>query len=102
MSICEECSRTETCGNVPTNDISCRYYKQQPCSAIGTQVGGDHYSKMGDYQPYIVFSRTNTPDEFFGYAKNTAMAYLMRNKKNRRQDVEKAIHTLQLWLELSE
>lgn len=71
-------------------------------SALSEQVGGDHYLRLGDYQPWKVLHATMSPDEFRGYMIGTAQAYLIRNKDNRRQDIEKAMHTLQGWLELTE
>ena len=71
-------------------------------SVLDVQVGGDHYKKMGKYQPWEVLSRWMTPEELKGYGKGTAIAYLAREEgKGGRQDIEKAIHTLQLYLELS-
>lgn len=70
-------------------------------SALNTQHGGDHYKKLGDYQPWLVLKNWLTPEEFRGYMKGTAIAYLAREKdKGGNLDIEKAIHTLQALLEL--
>ena len=69
---------------------------------LTSQIGGDHYLRLGEFQPIIVMSRWLSPEEFMGYAKGTALAYLGRDKENSREDIQKAIHTLQLYLELSE
>lgn len=70
-------------------------------SALNTQVGGDHYKKLGDYQPWHVLRAWLTPEEFRGYMKGTAIAYLAREQdKGGLQDVEKGMHTLQGLLEL--
>lgn len=70
-------------------------------SPLNTQHGGDHYKKLGDYQPWLVLKNWLTPKEFRGYMKGTAIAYLAREKdKGGDLDIEKAIHTLQALLEL--
>lgn len=44
-----------------------------------------------------------TPEEFKGYSKGVAIAYLSREQdKGGDLDIKKAIHTLQLYLKLSE
>ena len=71
-------------------------------SVIRGQIGGTHYKKMGDYQPYIVLTHWMTSEELKGFAKGSAISYLAREAdKGGRQDIEKAIHHLQLYLELS-
>lgn len=75
----------------------------EPESALDKQEGGDHYKQMGEYQPWEVLARWMTPEELKGYAKGTAIAYLAREEaKGGRLDIKKAIHTLQLYIELSE
>lgn len=70
-------------------------------SPLDTQVGGDHYKKLGDYQPWEVLRRWLTPEEFRGYMKGTAIAYLAREKdKGGTQDIEKAMHTLAGFIDL--
>lgn len=49
-------------------------------SALDVQEGGDHYKKLGAYQPWEVLSRWLTPEEFRGYMKGTAIAYLAREQ----------------------
>ena len=72
-------------------------------SAFDTQEGGDHYKKFGEHQPFKVLQRWLTSGELRGFAKGTAIAYLARERdKGGRQDIKKAMHTLQLWLELTE
>jgi len=72
-------------------------------SALDSQEGGDHYKKLGDYQPWIVAKSWLTPEELKGAAKMTAIVYLCReNDKGGRQDIIKAMHTLQIYLELTE
>ena len=71
-------------------------------SALDTQVGGSHYQKMGAFQPWSVLRAWLTPEEFRGYMKGTAIAYLAREKdKGGMVDIEKATHTLQGLVELT-
>lgn len=75
----------------------------QKRSALDTQEGGDHYRKLGAYQPWEVLAKWMTPDELRGFAKGTVIAYLAREQdKGGRLDIKKAMHTLQIYLELSE
>lgn len=68
-----------------------------------SQVGGDHYKKFGEYQPWEVLSKWLNPDELKGFMKGTVISYLAREQdKNGREDIEKAKHTLELYLKLSE
>ena len=64
-------------------------------SALDTQVGGDHYKKLGAYQPWEVLRHWLTPEEFRGYMKGTAITYLARERdKGGFEDIAKAAHTL--------
>lgn len=75
----------------------------QNTNAIDTQVGGDHYKKLGQYQPWEVLLRWMTAEEFRGFMKGTAVTYLAREQsKGGREDIRKAMHTLQGYLELTE
>lgn len=77
--------------------------KARKRSALDTQEGGDHYRKLGAYQPWEVLAKWMTPDELRGFAKGTVIAYLAREQdKGGRLDIKKAMHTLQIYLELSE
>jgi hypothetical protein len=70
-------------------------------SAISEQVGGDHYKKLGAYQPVEVLKRWLTPEEFRGYMKGTAIVYLARERdKGGDEDITKSGHTVRLWEEL--
>lgn len=70
-------------------------------SALDVQEGGDHYKKLGAYQPWEVLRRWLTPEEFRGYMKGTAIAYLAREQdKGGMLDIKKAGHTLQGLIEL--
>lgn len=70
-------------------------------SALDVQEGGDHYKKLGAYQPWEVLRHWLTPEEFRGYMKGTAIAYLAREQdKGGMLDIKKATHTLQGLTEL--
>jgi hypothetical protein len=64
-------------------------------SALQTQVGGSHYKDM-KIQP-AEYTHANG----IGHLAGDAIAYISRYKsKNGRQDLEKAIHSLQLLIQL--
>ena len=70
--------------------------------AVRKQVGGNHYKKLGKYQPWEVLAKWLTPEELKGFMKGTVIAYLAREAdKGGRLDIEKAAHTMQLYLELT-
>lgn len=72
-------------------------------SATSDQIGGDHYAKHGDMQPIHILRRYLTPEEFRGYTKGAAIAYLLReHDKGGDQDIAKARHHIQLWEELKQ
>jgi hypothetical protein len=73
-------------------------------TADRAQVGGTHYKDMG-VQPWHALASWMTDDQFQAYLLGTAIAYLARVNssapgKGGRQDVEKAVHTLQKLLEV--
>jgi len=62
------------------------------------QVGGDHYSKLGAYQPWQVLAEWLTPEELRGFMKGTVIAYLAREKdKGGDVDISKSLHTMELF-----
>lgn len=69
--------------------------------ALTMQEGGDHYLKMGAYQPWEVAFHQLTPEELKGAMKLIVMSYLAREAdKGGMADIRKASHTLQIYLEL--
>lgn len=58
------------------------------------QVGGSHYLNMA-IQP-MEFSMANG----LNACQHTAIKYIVRRKGNRLEDIDKAIHTLQLYRDL--
>ena len=76
-------------------------HKEIGDSALDQQHGGDHYKKLGDYQPWEVLRHWLTPEEFRGYMKGEAITYLARERsKGGTLDINKAAHTLKALLEL--
>lgn len=64
------------------------------------QVGGDHYRKLGEMQPWNVLKAWLTPEEFRGYMKGTAIVYLARERdKGGDADISKAEHYLRKMIE---
>lgn len=62
---------------------------------LDTQVGGSHYKDM-KVQPWEAMEAWMTPEEYRGYHKGVAIAYLAREQsKGGDEDIEKAIHHLQ-------
>ena len=65
-----------------------------PKKANELQVGGEHYRSMA-VQPWDALEAWLTPEEFRGYQKGVAIAYLARERnKGGTQDIEKAMHHL--------
>lgn len=65
--------------------------KPKSTPALAVQVGGDHYAKMA-IQPAQFIMANGIP-----WAEGTAIAYIARwRDKGGVQDLEKAIHTLEL------
>lgn len=63
--------------------------------ASDTQVGGNHYKDFGQFQPWDVLQHWLTPEEYRGYQKGVAIAYLARERqKGGDQDIAKAAHHL--------
>ena len=72
-------------------------------SELDKQVGGNHYKKLGMYQPWQVLSKWLSPEELKGAMKKEVFAYLQREAdKGGREDIRKAHHTLGIYLELTE
>jgi len=66
-----------------------------PCSALSAQVGGKHYKALA-IQPAEYCQRNRMP-----YCESSVVRYVTRHReKNGREDIEKAIHCLQLLLEI--
>ena len=60
-------------------------------SANDKQVGGQHYKNLA-VQPWDALEAWLSPEEFRGFLKGSAIAYLARG---RELDLDKAIHYLE-------
>ncbi len=91
-------------GTVKTSEVAALFEVDgvaEALSALDIQEGGDHYKKLGAYQPWEVLRRWLTPEEFRGCMKGTAITYLAREQdKGGMLDIKKAGHTLQGLVEL--
>ncbi len=64
--------------------------------ANSKQVGGDHYKKYGDLQPWDVVLSWN-----LGYLEGTALKYIARwRDKGGLDDIRKAVHFLEKLVEV--
>lgn len=62
------------------------------------QIGGDHYKKYGDLQPWDVVIAWK-----LGYLDGTALKYIARwRDKGGIEDIKKAIHFLEKLVEVEE
>jgi hypothetical protein len=69
--------------------------ERKGCSALTAQVGGKHYKALA-IQPAEYCQRNRMP-----YCESSVVRYVTRHReKNGREDIEKAIHCLQLLLEI--
>ena len=86
--LCDQCQTVEHCmkhGCIPAVSVS----------ALGKQVSGNHYKDKG-IQP-IVYIHAND----LGFCEGNVVKYVTRHKeKNGAADIRKAIHYLELLLEL--
>ena len=62
-----------------------------------TQIGGTHYVSL-DVQPWDAMQAW-FPESFPDYLLMNALKYIARNKFDKREDIEKAKHYLEKWLE---
>jgi len=69
---------------------------KSPAANASRQVGGDHYVKH-TIQPWDII------DEYgLDYYRGNAIKYILRNKMDTREDIQKAIHYLEYWVEHNE
>lgn len=70
----------------------------EPNRANDKQIGGDHYKKYGNLQPWDVIIAWN-----LGYLDGTALKYIARwRDKGGINDIKKAIHFLEKFVETEE
>lgn len=67
-----------------------------PRELAAKQVGGDHYVKH-NIQPWDIINEYG-----LDYYRGNAIKYILRNKMDPYEDIKKAIHYLEYWLELVE
>ena len=92
--LCDECQTVEYCMKhscVPVVYVSAT---DKP-SALDKQVSGNHYKDKG-IQPIVYIHANN-----LGFCEGNVIKYVTRHKeKNGAADIKKAIHYLELLLEL--
>jgi hypothetical protein len=77
-------------------------YVEYVDSTLSMQVGGSHYKDMA-VQPWQAMEAWLTPEEYRGYHKGVAIAYLAREQqKGGLDDIKKAIHHLQRLVEVTD
>lgn len=71
-------------------------------NANDRQVGGNHYSRFKDVQPWNILEAYLSEEQFEGYLLGSAIVYLLRSnhKSNDVLDIRKAHHTLEKLLEV--
>ncbi len=86
--LCRSCQPLGSCGG----GNLCPYHKE---SALDKQVSGSHYKDKG-IQPIVYIHANN-----LGFCEGNVVKYVTRHKdKNGAADIKKAIHYLELLLEL--
>jgi len=69
-------------------------------AANDRQVDGDHYKRLGKFQPWDVLAAWLTPEEYRGWQKGVAIVYLARERqKAGNTDIEKAGHHIEKLVE---
>lgn len=58
------------------------------------QVGGQHYVKKR-IQPWDIMKEYLTPEQFQGFLHGNAIKYILRDKGNKVEDLQKAIHYIE-------
>lgn len=70
-------------------------------AANDEQIGGDHYVKYGDLQPWLVYEKWLGREGFIGYLRGNIFSYLVRYRdKGGVKDLKKALHDLNKLIEL--
>ncbi len=64
------------------------------------QVAGDHYIKL-DVQPWDAMQSWFCHEQFQAYLLMNAIKYIARDKGSKKEDIAKAHHYLEKWLELN-
>lgn len=74
---------------------------QSPTHEIQSrQVGGDHYTRL-DVQPWDAMEAWFPAESFCDYLLMNAIKYIVRHKGSKQEDIEKAHHYLEKWLDIN-
>lgn len=69
-------------------------------AANDRQVGGDHYKRLGQFQPWDVLQAWLTAEEYRGWQKGVAIAYLARERQKAGDaDIREAGHHIEKLIE---
>lgn len=74
---------------------------KEPTSASDTQVGGSHYKSLG-VQPMELVLKNMGFIAFEGACYTKINKYMIRHKDNKVEQLKKAAHILQMWIEEAE
>jgi hypothetical protein len=70
-------------------------------AANDIQIGGDHYLKHGEFQPFRVYEKWLGREGFVGYLKGNIFSYILRYQdKGGVEDLKKAMHDLGRLIEI--
>jgi len=87
--------RDDVCTHGNWSSMCHQCLPQKEIAPLDTQVGGNHYKNM-NIQP-VVFCHANN----MGGIESAVVKYVSRHKfKNGKQDIEKAIHLLNILIQL--
>ena len=93
--LCDTCANPTHCANLGHCGMRISPQATVHVSALDKQVSGDHYKDKG-IQPIVYIHANN-----LGFCEGNVIKYVTRHKeKNGSADIKKAIHYLELLLEL--
>ena len=66
------------------------------------QVGGNHYTRHKDMQPWDVMEEYMNPEEFAGFLRGNVIKYILRykDKGSEVEDLKKMVHYAEKLIEL--
>jgi len=93
--LCDTCKNPTHCANLGRCPMRTGTWPTVTVSALDKQVSGSHYKDKG-IQPIVYIHANN-----LGFCEGNVIKYVTRHKeKNGAADIKKAIHYLELLLEL--
>jgi len=93
--LCDTCKNPTHCANLGHCGMRTGTQSTVTVSALDKQVSGNHYKDKG-IQPIVYIHANN-----LGFCEGNVIKYVTRHKeKNGAADIRKAIHYLELLLEL--